>query len=153
MVKELAQTHPELLEISSIDGWTPLLVAACHGKVEAMQTLLESGANPFSTDPLGRNMLHLLLASPGTGRLQSDPNALPSFLRWMDTTILQSLLEQQCIESPGGQTPLSRWILTRPEPGILFNAVLELSSIRVFEIFDGVGRTPLHTVRASPCAC
>jgi hypothetical protein len=147
LVKYLVSTHPELLELKSVDGWTPLLVAACQRKIEAVQILLNAGANPFTTDLLERNMLHLFLLSPGAGGWISDPSILPSFLRAMDSVILKGLLKHRCVEIPGGLTPLARWIFTRPELSILFTTVLELSNVRGFEILDGAGRTVLHTVR------
>jgi hypothetical protein len=149
LVKYLVSTHPKLLEQRSVDGWTPLLVAACQRKIEAVQILLDAGANPFATDLLERNMLHLLLLSPGEGGWISDPSVIPSFLKAMPRVILKRLLEQRCVENPGGLTPFARWIFTRPEPSMLFTTVLELSNVRVFEILDGAGRTLLHTVCAS----
>ena len=146
LVTFLVSTHPEFLEVKSIDGWTPLLVAAIVGRIEAIQILLDSGSHPFTTDPLERNMLHLLLVSPGVGTGLSDPNALSSFLRSMDNSILRELLEHRCVENPGGLTPLARWILLQPEPNVLFQTVLELSSAAVFETLDGQGCTPLHIV-------
>lgn len=141
--------RPELLEAKSIDGWTPLLSAALHHRIEALHILLEAGANPFAIDPLGRNMLHLLLLNPGQGYIP-EPEKLSSFLRSMDRSVLHRLLEQRCDESPGGLTPIARWIPVRPAPNTLFTTLMELSSLSVLEMLDGRGHTPLHTVRCFP---
>ena len=156
LVKFLVSTHPELLELRSVDGWTPLLVAACGCRIEALQILLEAGAHPLATDPLGRNMLHLLLVSPSGSMGLFDSNLLSSFLWSMDSSTLQQLLGQRCAESPGGLTPFARWVygiravgFARPEPNILFTTVLELSNATMLQILDGAGCTPLHIVHRS----
>ncbi|PTB72368.1 ankyrin repeat protein [Trichoderma longibrachiatum ATCC 18648] len=148
LVKFLLSTHPDLLEVQSIDGWTPLLTAALHQRIEVLHLLLEAEASPFATDLVGRNMLHLLLVSPGQGYIQ-EPAKLSSFLQSMDRSVLHQLLEQRCDESPGGLTPLARWILTRPSPDGLFTSLLDLSSTATLEVLDGRGHTLLHTVACS----
>lgn len=149
LVKFLVSNHPEFLEFESVDGWTPLLFAAMERSIEAIQILLEAGAHPFATDLLGRNMLHLLLVSPGPDA-RHNLNELSSFLHSLNRLTLQKLLEQRCAENPGGLTPFARWILHRAafdhEPDVLCTTVLELSRVAMLEILDGAGRTPLHIV-------
>ncbi|PTB63272.1 hypothetical protein BBK36DRAFT_1126757 [Trichoderma citrinoviride] len=148
LVKFLLSTHPELLEVQSIDGWTPLLTAALHHRIEVLHILLEAGASPFATDLFGRNMLHLLLVSPGQGYIQ-EPEKLSSFLQSMDRSVLHQLLGQRCDESPGGLTPLARWIPTRPTPNGLFTTLLDVSTSAAMEMFNSRGHTVLHTVAYS----
>ncbi|KAL7953213.1 ankyrin repeat protein [Trichoderma compactum] len=148
LVKFVLSAHPELLEVQSIDGWTPLLTAAIHQRIQALLLLLEAGANPLATDPYGRNMLHLLLISP-TGNYVAEPEKLASVLRSMDRSLLHQLLEQRCDESPGGQTPLARWISNRPPPNAVLTALLEISNPTPLEMLDGAGYTPLHIVTNS----
>lgn len=121
------------------------MVAALHQRIEALHILLEAGASPFATDTYGRNMLHLLLVNPGPGYIP-EPEKLSSFLRSMDTSVLHTLLEQRCAESPGGLTPLARWIFVRPEPNAVLTTLLEISTKKPLEMLDGGGHTPLHTV-------
>ena len=40
------------------DNKTPLMIAACNGKMEAVNYLLEKGADPSLRDKFGRNSLH-----------------------------------------------------------------------------------------------
>ncbi|KAL7931389.1 ankyrin repeat protein [Trichoderma chlorosporum] len=145
VVKFVLSSRPELLEVQSIDGWTPLLTAAIHQRIEALHVLLEAGANPFAIDTFGRNMLHLLLVSPGPNHM-AEPEKLASLLRSIDGSLLHQLLEQRCDQSPGGQTPIARWISNRPSPNAVFTTLLELSNLTVFEMLNGGGYTPLHTV-------
>jgi hypothetical protein len=146
LVKFVLSAHPEFLEVKSIDGWTPLLTAALRQRLEALHVLLEAGANPFATDLLGRNMLHLVLVNPGPGYF-AESEKLSSFLRSMDRSVLHRLLEERCAESPGGLTPFARWISVQPEPNTLFTTLLDLSNTTVLEMLDGGGHTPFHTVR------
>ncbi|KAL6856403.1 hypothetical protein J3F83DRAFT_764105 [Trichoderma novae-zelandiae] len=148
LVKFLLSAHPELLEVQSIDGWTPLLTAALHQRIEVLHILLEAGASPSATDLFGRNMLHLLLVSPGQGYIQ-EPEKLSSFLQSMDRSMLHQLLEQRCDEIPGGLTPLARWVSTRPAPNGLFSTLLDVSNSSALELLDGRGHTLLHTVTCS----
>jgi hypothetical protein len=146
LVNFLVSTHPDLLEVQSIDGWTPLLTAALHQRIDVLHLLLEAGVSPFATDSFGRNMLHLLLLSPGQGYIQ-EPEKLSSFLQSVDRSVLHQLLEQRCDESPGGLTPLARWIHTRPAANGLFTTLLNVSNLAVLERLDGRGHTLLHVVR------
>ncbi|KAL7941252.1 ankyrin repeat protein [Trichoderma barbatum] len=148
LIKFVLSARPELLEVKSIDGWTPLLTAAIHQRIEALQILLEAGASPFSTDLLGRNVIHLLLVSPSRSYI-AEPEKLSSFLQSIDRSVLHQLLEQHCDENPGGQTPVARWISTRPTSNAVFATLLELSNSTVLEMLDGGGYTPLHTVTNS----
>ncbi|KAL7805756.1 ankyrin repeat protein [Trichoderma gracile] len=148
LVNFLLSARRDLLEVQSIDGWTPLLTAALHQRIQLLHLLLEAGANPLATDLFGRNMLHLLLLSPGQGYIQ-EPEKLSSFIQSMDRSLLHQLLEQRCDESPGGLTPLARWIRTRPAPNGLFTTLLDVSNSAVMEMFDGRGHTLLHSVASS----
>ncbi|KKP00706.1 ankyrin repeat protein [Trichoderma harzianum] len=148
LVKFVLSARPELLEVQSIDGWTPLMTAAIHQRIEALLILLEAGANPLATDPYGRNMLHLLLFGP-TGNYVLEPEKLASVLRCMDRSLLHQLLEQRCNESPGGQTPLARLISNRPPLNAVLTALLEISNMTPLEMLDGAGYTPLHIVTNS----
>lgn len=148
LVNFLVSTHPDLLEVQSIDGWTPLLTAALHQRIDVLHLLLEAGVSPFATDSFGRNMLHLLLLSPGQGYIQ-EPEKLSSFLQSVDRSVLHQLLEQRCDESPGGLTPLARWIHTRPAANGLFTTLLNVSNLAVLERLDGRGHTLLHVVSSS----
>lgn len=148
LVKLVLSARPEFLEVKSIDGWTPLLTAAMCQQVESIQALLEAGADPFTTDPFGRNMLHLFLVSPTQSHVY-ELGKLSSFFRIVDRPALHKLLEERCAESPGGLTPLARWISATVKfaPVALSIALLEFSTIKAMEMWDGRGSTPLHTVR------
>ncbi|PTB35556.1 uncharacterized protein TrAFT101_009403 [Trichoderma asperellum] len=146
LVKLVLSARPEFLEVKSIDGWTPLLTAAMCQQVESIQALLEAGADPFTTDPFGRNMLHLFLVSPTQSHVY-ELGKLSSFFRIVDRPALHKLLEERCAESPGGLTPLARWISATVKfaPVALSIALLEFSTIKAMEMWDGRGSTPLHT--------
>lgn len=148
LVKLVLSARPELLEVKSIDGWTPLLIAALCHQVESIRLLLEARANPFATDTFGRNMLHLFLVSP-TEHYVYQLEIMSSFLHLVEKPVLHKLLEERCVESPGGLTPLARWVSSSVKyaPSALSIALLEFSTTKAMEILDGRGYTPVHTVR------
>lgn len=148
LVKLVLSARPELLEVKSIDGWTPLLVAALCKQVESIRILLEARADPFATDIYGRNMLHLFLVFPNGSHLY-EPERLSSFLRAVEKPVFHKLLEERCVESPGGLTPLARWVdsSVRHVPVAVSIDLLEASTTKAMEMWDGRGFTPLHTVR------
>jgi hypothetical protein len=148
LVKLVLSARPELLEVKSIDGWTPLLAAALCKQVESIRILLEAKADPFATDMYGRNMLHLFLVFPGGSHLY-DPETLSSFVRAVEKPVFHKLLEERCVESPGGLTPLARWVDSnvRHVPVAVSTDLLEASTTKAMEMWDGRGFAPLHTVR------
>lgn len=148
LVKLVLSARPELLEVKSIDGWTPLLTAALCKQIESIRILLEARADPFATDVYGRNMLHLFLVSP-TGTYLYEAEQLSSFFRVVERPVLHKLLEERCVESPGGLTPLARWVSSsiRYAPIAASVDLLEASTTKAMEMWDGRGFTPLHTVR------
>ncbi|KAK1237264.1 hypothetical protein MKX08_002889 [Trichoderma sp. CBMAI-0020] len=147
LVRLVLSARPELLEVKSIDGWTPLLTAALCKQVESMRILLEARADPFATDPFGRNMLHLFLVSP-IGSYPYELDTISSFFRLVEKPVLQKLQEERCIESPGGLTPLARWVssVVKYAPSAVSIGLLEVSTTKAMEMCDGRGFTPLHTV-------
>ncbi|UKZ69656.1 uncharacterized protein TrAtP1_010660 [Trichoderma atroviride] len=147
LVRLVLSARPELLEVKSIDGWTPLLTAALCQQVESIRILLEAKANPFATDTFGRNMLHLFLVSP-TGNYPYELGKLSSFFRLVEKPVLEKLQEERCIESPGGLTPLARWVSSTVKyaPSAVSIDLLEASTTKPMEMWDGRGFTPLHTV-------
>lgn len=150
LVKLVLAARPELLEVKSIDGWTPLLTAALRHQVESIRILLEARADPFVTDTFGRNMLHLFLVSPAESYVDI-PEKLSSFLRVVEKPVFHKLLEERCADSPGGLTPLARWVSSGVKwaPFSVSIALVEASTIKAMEMYDGRGFTPLHTVRFS----
>jgi hypothetical protein len=151
LVKLVLSARPELLEVKSIDGWTPLLTAALCQQVECMRILLEARADPFVTDPFGRNMLHLFLVSPNE-HYPYELEKLSSFLRLVEKPVFNRLSEERCADSPGGLTPLGRWVSSTVKyaPAPVSIALLEASSTKAMEMWDGRGYTPLHTVCLLP---
>lgn len=51
------EAHPQLLEARSPEGWTPLIVAAHHHCAEAVEVLLNRGADPNATGKKGTTVL------------------------------------------------------------------------------------------------
>ncbi|KAL7921223.1 putative ankyrin repeat protein [Trichoderma austrokoningii] len=147
LVKLVLSARPELLEVRSIDGWTPLMTAAMCQQVESIRLLLEARADPFATDTFGRNMLHLFLVSP-TDHYVYELETLSSFLRVVEKPVLQKLIEERCVDSPGGLTPLARWISSalKYAPNKLSIALLESCTTKAMEMREGRGYTPLHNV-------
>ncbi|RFU31088.1 hypothetical protein B7463_g5236, partial [Scytalidium lignicola] len=153
LVQFLALSHPDLFEVKSVDGWTPLLVAAILQRLDFLRILLDNGANIFTTDNLQRNMIHLLLSAPGNGGGIIETEKLCTFIRSLDSSIRTQLLQQPCTDSPGDLTPFARWLYAikqieyiAPEADDLFMTVLELCDVSVMETFDATGNTPLHIV-------
>ncbi|KAH8812856.1 ankyrin repeat protein [Xylogone sp. PMI_703] len=152
LIQFLVSTRPDLLNIKSIDGWTPLLVAVSIKRYEFIEILIDGGADMLATDNQQRNMLHLLLAGPcGAGLDEAEKTC--AFIRSLDTSIRTQLFQQQCTEVPGGTTPLARWLyclkqieFIAPEPDELFKTVLEFSDTSIMEALDAIGNTPLHIV-------
>lgn len=55
-VREICTVSRHVNEVSQ-EGWTPLIVAAYHGKTECAEILLDKGANPLARGKNGTNLL------------------------------------------------------------------------------------------------
>ncbi len=55
-VRDICAISRHVNEVSP-EGWTPLIVATYHGKVDCVKILLEIGANPFAKGRNGTNLL------------------------------------------------------------------------------------------------
>ena len=49
----LRLTHARLIDVEDASGYTPLTLAAEHGRLEAVECLLQRGANPLVRSKLG----------------------------------------------------------------------------------------------------
>jgi ankyrin repeat protein len=68
-VSEELRLQPELVDDRSPDGWTPLHLAAHFGHTEAIQALLDAGADvhAWSTNDLANQPLHAAVAGGNAG--------------------------------------------------------------------------------------
>jgi hypothetical protein len=133
------------------------MLAACVYNIEAVRILLAAGGDPFATDHLGRNMLHLVLVNPGgfTITFQSR-DALRAILGLLDNSTRQTLLLQGSSEHPGNVTPLASWLYENCGFGWMpehrdevLSLILDASNESELEIQDGSGMMPLDIVRIS----
>ncbi|HTX38650.1 MAG TPA: ankyrin repeat domain-containing protein [Bryobacteraceae bacterium] len=64
-------SHKINLEVQDKDGRTPLMLAAQHGRAEAVRLLLAGGAHPEARDHLGYTAYGLAVLSSSTGTLEA----------------------------------------------------------------------------------
>ncbi len=58
VVRYLVQRHGADVDAKSMYSYTPLIIAAWHGNVEAVEILLERGADVFAKDSTNMTCLH-----------------------------------------------------------------------------------------------
>lgn len=56
-LNRILSAHPEMLECQTINGWTPLIVAAFHHQSNIIKTLIKKGANVNATGMNGTTVL------------------------------------------------------------------------------------------------
>jgi len=156
LLKHLLSSHSDLLELRSADEWTPLLTAACLGKLDAIEAILAAGADPLASDILGRNVVHLFLWPPN-GAVNDSKEQVTRLLELFDAPTRRRLLQQRCSEHPGGLTPLSRWLygvgaveFYRPDSDGALKGLLEYCEESDLDVIDNRGLTPLHLVSVIP---
>ena len=66
IIELLLLTHGPDIDSTTADGFTPLMIAAGHGKLQAVTLLIEKGASPSLADKYGWNSLHFASKSGNT---------------------------------------------------------------------------------------
>ncbi|KAF4454934.1 ankyrin repeat protein [Fusarium austroafricanum] len=119
-------------ECDALQRWTPFHWATYAGRDDSMRTLLQHGANPFVTTPMGRNSLHQAAEStrPAIVKIILDIPPDPG-LGWFDIDL----------QDIWGETPLHIAIYRQsPE---LVRRLLDKGARRDLPTKDG-GYVPLH---------
>jgi len=143
---------PDLLEKKSSEGWTPLQVACFTLNHDVISYLISVGANQYSRDKLGRNMLHSILSRVGQHE-NEKPDDLRKLLGMFDKKALQLMFVERCSADPGAATPLATWM-----GGVndcskwlkILKVLSEYSSGEELEMINGEGDLPLHVVSLFP---
>jgi 26S proteasome non-ATPase regulatory subunit 10 len=74
VVQLLLSNHPDVQARDAM-GWTPLIIAAAAGQVEAVTALLDAGAKVDATNDKGQTALHYA-ASKGNTSVRADVRVL-----------------------------------------------------------------------------
>jgi hypothetical protein len=109
LVRYLVKNMPQLVELKSVDGHTPLSLAFASSCVRFAKILVEAGADQTIRDKNGNNLLHLLLCSIN-GTTRQETEKLQKLLKLLDRRLVPSLLTERSAEDPGALTPISRWM-------------------------------------------
>ncbi|GFF56479.1 uncharacterized protein R883 [Aspergillus udagawae] len=110
LVKYLVQHAPHCLEVKSVDGYTPLMIAFSLVRPTYAKILIEAGADQTMRDKKGSNILHLLfcsVSSPSAERLDD----FHQMLELVDPSLIPSLLVERSSHEPGALTPLAMWMV------------------------------------------
>ncbi|KAK5192042.1 hypothetical protein LTR92_007989 [Exophiala xenobiotica] len=142
----LLEKMPQTLEIRSVNGSTPLLIAFQEGRFYAAKKLIAAGANQATRDDNGRNILHSLLDS-----FDFKKHALlKSVLATLDQNLVGSLLLERCAGfEPGGLTPIALFLRHINAPTgweESLKIILSYSQGKDLERMDGAGDYPLHNL-------
>ncbi|KAF7122286.1 hypothetical protein CNMCM5793_000243 [Aspergillus hiratsukae] len=110
LVKYLVQHVPHCLEVKSIDGYTPLMIAFSLLRPTYAKILIEAGADQTVRDKKGSNILHLLFCSV-TSPSDEKLDDLQKMLELVDGALVSSLLVERSSHGPGSLTPLAMWMV------------------------------------------
>ena len=141
----LEKVPPEYLEVRSAAGDTPLHLALKLGNLPAMGILLAAGANQRTRDKKGQNLLHTIWEVARSNEI----NLFKKKVSMLDKKIIPSLLLERCSGTgPGLLTPLSLYLLNRPDSNDkdlgLIEEMLRISGGKDLTVMDGAGDYPLH---------
>ncbi|KAL4780690.1 ankyrin repeat-containing domain protein [Aspergillus varians] len=149
LVAYLANTMPHILEVKSMDEYTPLSIAFHKHKFEFAKILIKAGANQAVRSNEGKNLLHLTL-SPN---IYLKDYRLNDMLNLINPFLIPSMLIERCSSHPGSLTPLALWV----SRGMSYDEDTTRSTLRTIldlaeptgqkhlELLDGSGNTLLHT--------
>ncbi|RHZ50985.1 ankyrin repeat protein [Aspergillus thermomutatus] len=164
LVKYLVQHLPHCLEVKSVDGYTPLMIAFSLLRPTYAKILIEAGADQTVRDKKGSNILHLLfcgVTSPSDEKL----NDLQKMLELVDPSLICSLLTERSSYGPGSLTPLAMWMVralsTANTYSVYYNGnnregenqmkalwtilnFAESTGQKHLELLDGAGNTVVH---------
>ncbi|KAL4964077.1 ankyrin repeat protein [Aspergillus stella-maris] len=152
LIKYLAATHPQYLEVKSLDDYTPLAITFQTHKATFARTILEAGANQTVRAKDGMNLVHLALNSIVTPK----DACLDTMLSLIDPRLVPSMLIERCSANPGSLTPLALWMATKYHSGLVdaiatkdLSLLLDLADNtqpgqKHLELLDGSGNTVLH---------
>ena len=148
MLKYLVKVMPGAVEARSAEGMTPLLLAYRTHNLEAVNILLEAGADQTVRDKEGMNLLHHITAT--TAASVVDLDHIRNLIETIDKRLISGMCLQRCSRTPGSLTPLALTVTqhyasneTRVDMARL---ILEYSHGAELELLNGEGHTPLHVV-------
>lgn len=151
LVEYLLKIFPDSVNIKTVGGQTPLLLAYQMKQPKLAKILVEHGADQTYRDSQGRNLLHALLDQVRLGdKADKYLASLHVLIGLIDRRVLTSLFTERCSNNPGSLTPLHSWLLSRPygdERAVdVLNAYLDHSKGVELDLINGAGDTPMHSI-------
>lgn len=146
LVKYLVKAFPASLEVRDNLRNTPLLTAACLGRVEYMKILIEAGADQSVRNSLGENVTHQMV------KQAKKANPLRRALDLLDEDLRLDLLTQRTSLESGGMTPfhlvvdkLQNCHNKFHNDAKVLKTLFEYSKGAGVEMLNSSGHSPLHT--------
>lgn len=142
-VDYLLRKMPQLLDVRSVDGKTPLQLAFEACRYYAAKKLIDAGANQATKDNLGRNIIHTILSSASV----NNHAVLRSIFELLDKKLLPSLLLERCGIDLGTVTPLVLFLNDGTRSSgweESLRLILGFSEGKDLEKMNGAGDYPLH---------
>lgn len=155
LVSFLVSACPALVNVRSLHGITPLILACRLGRTDYVKILLEAGADQSSKDSGCANLLHSAL------HFRPKAPKLKALLDVLDRSLVISMMTERCTLDDDARTPLHQWIhgqckgnnYYKVEQAIeVLNFLMDLSpeaGKRALWMVDGTGDTPLHALVSS----
>jgi ankyrin repeat protein len=150
VLRYLLKVMPDIIDVKSEDGLTPLLIAFRLYRHEAASILIQAGADQTIRDAEGRNLIHsLLMQSFNSDRHVKE---LRTMLDLIDHRLLADFFLERSSETPGALTPLAQFIkatshLTNKwseHNNKALRVILAYSKGTELSVINGEGHTPLH---------
>jgi len=142
-VDYLLKKMPQLLDVRSADGRTPLQLAFQSCRYYAAKKLIEAGANQATKDNLGRNILHTILSSVSV----KSHAVLRSVFELLDKKLIPALLLERSGIDLGTVTPLIMFFNNAVRSSgweESLSHILVFSEGKDLERMNGAGDYPLH---------
>lgn len=155
LVSFLVKACPALINVRSVGGVTPLILACRRGRIEYVKILLSAGADQSIKDSGWDNLLHSAL------HFRPTAPKLKTLLDLLDRDLIISMMTERCALADDARTPLHKWIhaishgnnYSKVEDAIeVLSYLMDLSpeeGKRALWMVDGTGDTPLHTLVSS----
>ena len=169
-VPHILRLNPNLLEIKSQSGYTPLHLAICLRRMKMARALIAAGANQKCCDKAGNTLLHSVLTPHAYA--DDEQKYCVELLEMLDAEVRSELFVQRNGYAQGAATALHRWLsgiapqelhsnrntvdwfdtTTKNPPqneekkAATLKTWLHYSKGVELKMVNGAGETPLHTV-------
>lgn len=147
MLDHLFSIAPETLESRTTAGLTPALYAIRSLKLEAVEYLIQAGADFSARDVHARNVLHHLLTPKEMPTVQ-HVDKLKTYIAALPAAAVAEAWSQRC--SGTLHTPIAAWISRSVEHKSThlptLRLLIELSAGEGLAAADQLGNLPIHTL-------